>query len=95
MSWLSIIGTPIGTEIHLVPRTRASQKGLLDGAGDPPGFQRRDYRSCVFLLRCASQFDPTIDKERKFISNLRWNMPICAQTVSSVPLREQPGVKSD
>ena len=33
--------------------------------------QRRGNRSCVFLPRCASQFDPAIDKERKFISNLK------------------------
>ena len=37
----------------------------------------------------ASQFDPTIDKERKFISNLRWNMLVCAQTLPTVSLREQ------
>ena len=52
--------------------------------------QCRDDRSCILLPRCASQFDPAIDKERKFISNLRWNIPVCAQTVPSVPLREQP-----
>ena len=44
----------------------------------------------MYLLRRGSQFDPAIDKERKFISNLRWNMPVRAQTVPSVPLREQP-----
>ena len=32
---------------------------------------------------------PAIDKERKFISNLRWNMPVFTQTVPSVPLQEQ------
>ena len=56
--------------------------------------QRRDNRSCIFLPRCVSQFDPVIDKKRKFISNLRWNVPVCAQTVPSVPLWEQPDVKS-
>jgi hypothetical protein len=25
---------------------------------------------------CVSQFNPTIDKERKLIGNLRWNMPV-------------------
>ena len=48
--------------------------------------QRRDNRSYVFLPRRASQFNPVIDKERKFISNLRWNMPVCAQIVPSLPL---------
>ena len=38
--------------------------------------QRRDDRSCILLPRRASQFDPAIDKERKLISNLRWNMPV-------------------
>ena len=57
--------------------------------------QRRDNRSCVFLPRRASQFDPVIDKERKFISNLRWNMLVYAQTVPSVPLWEQPDEKID
>ena len=28
----------VGIEIHVVPGTRASQKGLLDGVGDPLGF---------------------------------------------------------
>ena len=28
----------VGMKIHLVLGTRASRKGLLDGAGDPPGF---------------------------------------------------------
>ena len=52
-------------------------------------------RSCEFLPRRASQFDPIIDKEIKFISNLRWNVLIFAQTVPSVPLREQPDGKID
>ena len=34
----------------------------------------------------ASQFDPAIDKERKLISNLRWNMPVLLQTVLNVRL---------
>ena len=56
--------------------------------------QRRGNRSCEFLPRRASQFDPTIDKERKFISNLRWNMSVFAQTVPNVPLQEQPNGKN-
>ena len=31
--------------------------------------QRKGGRSCVILPRRASQFDPAIGKERKFISN--------------------------
>ena len=57
--------------------------------------QRRDNRSCVFLPRCANQFDPAIDKERKFIINLRGNMSVYAQTVPSMPLQEQLDRKSD
>ena len=38
--------------------------------------QRRYGRSRVLLPRCASQFDPAIDKERKLISNLTRNMPV-------------------
>ena len=30
--------TPVGMKIHLMPGTQASQKGLLDAARDPPGF---------------------------------------------------------
>ena len=33
---------------------------------------------------CASQFDPIIDKERKLISNLRWNMPVFVQIVPNI-----------
>ena len=47
--------------------TRASRKGPLDGAGDPPSFSAGMV--CALLPRHASQFDPAIDKERKFISN--------------------------
>ena len=55
----------------------------------------QDDRSCVLLPRRASQFDPAIDKERKFICNLRWNMPVLAQIVPSAPLREQLDEKID
>ena len=32
----------------------------------------------------ASQFDPAIDKERKLISNLRWNLLVFVQTVLNI-----------
>ena len=38
--------------------------------------QRRDGQSCALLPRRTSQFDPVIDKERKFISNLGGNLPV-------------------
>ena len=37
LSHLSPVGT-VGMKIRLMPGTRASRKGLLDGAEDPPGF---------------------------------------------------------
>ena len=37
-------------------------------------------------LRRASQFDLVIDKEKRLISNLRWNMPVLLQTVPNVQL---------
>ena len=75
--------------------TRQVRRICLGWARRSAWLQRRVSRPCVFLTRRASQFDPTIDKERKFISNLRWNMPVCAQTVQSVPLQEQPYGKSN
>ena len=38
-------------------------------------------------MRCASQFDPTIDKDRKLISNLRRNMPVLLDSPECVALR--------
>ena len=35
----------------------------------------------------ASQFDPTIDKERKLISNLRQNMPVLLDSPECAALR--------
>ena len=32
----------------------------------------------------VSQFDPTIDKERELISDLRWNMSVFVQTVPNI-----------
>ena len=49
--------------------------------------QRRGGRSCVLLLRRASQFDPTIDKERKLISNLRQNMLVLPDSPECAALR--------
>jgi hypothetical protein len=40
-------------------------------------------------LRHASQFDPVIDKEERFISNLRWNMSVLVQTVLNMRLNSQ------
>jgi hypothetical protein len=42
-------------------------------------------------LGCASQFDPTIDKERKLISNLRWNMLVFVRTDPNVHLEALQG----
>ena len=67
--------------------TRASRKGLLDGAEDPPGFNAGMIKSYVLLPRRASQFDPTIDKERKLISNLRRNMSVLSDSPECVALR--------
>jgi hypothetical protein len=33
---------------------------------------------------CASQFDPAIDKNRKLISNLRWNMSVLVHRVPNI-----------
>ena len=49
--------------------------------------QRRDGRSCVLLPRRASQFDPTIDEERKFISNLKRNMLVLPDSSECAALR--------
>ena len=52
-----------------MPRTHAaSRKGPLDGA-DPPSFSAGMIDPAQILPRRASQFNPVIDKERKFISN--------------------------
>ena len=48
---------------------------------------KQDNQSWVFLPRHASQFDPAIDKERKFISNLRWNMLVLPDSSEYMALR--------
>ena len=77
------------------PSTQQIGRICLEWVRRSAWLQRRVNRSCEFLPRRASQFDPTIDKERKFISNIRWNMPVFAQIVPSVSLREQPDGKID
>ena len=67
--------------------TRVSRKGPLDGAGDPPSFSTGMVESYVLLPRRASQFDPTIDKERKLISNLRQNMLVLLDSPEYAALR--------
>ena len=79
----------VGTKIHPMPRHTSKPEGSTRWSWRSAWLKRRDYRSYALLPRRASQFDPAIDKERKFINNLRWNMLVCAQTVLSVPLREQ------
>ena len=41
----------------------------------------------MILPRRASQFDPTIDKDRKFISNLGRNVPVLPDSPECVALR--------
>ena len=66
---LGVPETCVDTEFRPVPRTHAaSRKGPLDGA-DPPSFSAGMVDPAQILPRRASQFDPVIDKERKFISN--------------------------
>ena len=55
--------------------------------------QRRNDRACVLLPRRASQFDPAIDKERTFISNLKRNMPVLPDSSECAALRAD--VKGD
>ena len=74
--------------------TQASQKDLLDGVGDLLGFNTGlvdpAYSSRSMTVNLTLQLT-----RREFICNLRWNKLVCAQTVPSVPLREQPFGKSD
>ena len=89
------MGVPPGVpemcvDIEFCPMSRthvASWKGPLDGAGDPPGFNVGMIESCILLPRCASQFDPAIDKKRKLISNLRWNMLVLLDSSECAALR--------
>ena len=61
--------TCVDTKSRFVPRTHAaSRKGPL-GRADPPSFSAGMVDPAQILSRRASQFDPVIDKERKFISN--------------------------
>ena len=45
------------------------------------------YFFSPLLPRRASQFDPAIDKERKFISNLGWNVPVLPDSPECAALR--------
>ena len=67
--------------------TQSSRKDLLDGAEDPPSFSTRMVGPAHSSPRRASQFDPAIDKERKFISNLGQNMSVLPDSPECVALR--------
>ena len=57
----------------------------ISGAVAGDGLKTSSLGDCA--KKCqqrASQFDPTIDKERKLISNLRWNVPVLVQLVPNV-----------
>ena len=60
--------------------------GPLDGARDPPSFSV-GMVDPTHPPRRASQFDPTIKKERKFISNLGRNMPVLPDSPECAALR--------
>ena len=59
--------------------TSRSRSRALSGLRKDVGLDGRDQGR-------ASQFGPTIDKERKLISNLRWNMPVFSHTVPNMRL---------
>ena len=67
--------------------TQQARRIYLGKAQRSAWLQRRTCRPYVFLLRRASQFDPTIDKERKLINNLRWNMLVLPDNLECVALR--------
>ena len=67
---------------------------MLDGAGDPPGFNA-GIIDPVYSFRDVPVNLTLQLIRREFISNLRWNIPVCAQTVPSVPLQEQLDAKGD
>ena len=89
---MSMIVVPLGVSIyvdgkkrlavgtHSKPRETAwSRSGALSGL-------RKDTEPDGPNRGRASQFDPTIDKEIRLISNLRWNMPVFVQTVPNMQL---------
>jgi hypothetical protein len=58
------------------PSTQQAGRICLGWAWRSTWLQRRTCRPYEFPKACQSIW-PTIDKERKFISNLRWNMLAC------------------
>ena len=65
-------------------KPRGADPELTPGLGMDNGPDGRDRGR-------ASQFDHVIDKEIKFINNLRWNMPVFVQTVPNI----QPSGQQD
>jgi hypothetical protein len=79
--------TTVCTKIRLVPGHTSKPEGSARWSCRSTWLQRRDYRSYALLPRRASQFDPTIDKERKLISNLKRNMSVLLDSPKCASLR--------
>jgi hypothetical protein len=59
--------------------------------GDPLSFNTGPVGFEQKLERRASQFDLQLTRERKLISNTRWNMLVFFQTVPNMRLRKPVG----
>jgi hypothetical protein len=66
--------------------TQASREKLRGVDPELSSGLKGDTRPDGRDLGRASHFDPTIDKERKVIRNLRWNMLVFVQTDPNVRL---------
>ena len=87
MEGLGDNGVQLSTQNFVPCRGHTQQAGRVRSIEQIRLASAQGGRSCAILLRCASQFDPAIDKERKFISNLERNMPMLPDSPVCVALR--------
>ena len=74
----SVPRTCVGTKFRPVPRAHEQARRVR--------LMELEIR-LASVQRCASQFDPAIDKEKKLISNVRWNMPVLLDSLKCAALR--------
>ena len=83
----SVPQTCVDTEFLSPCRGHTQQAGRVRSMESIRLASTQGGRSYAILPRHASQFDPTIDKERKLIGNLGRNMPVLPDSPECVALR--------
>ena len=79
--------TCVGMKIRLMPGTRASRKGLLDGAGDLPSFNAGIIDPAHSSRDVPVNSTLQLTRREKLISNLRRDMPMLPNSPECAALR--------